>query len=440
MRRLIKSIKSYNKSKNLLAAPSTFSKGIDQFAYGISPYILTRGKGAYVWDIDNNKYIDTIMSLGAIILGHSNEQFNNCLIKQLKKGTTLSLTTELEIELAELIVKRIPCAEMVRFGKNGNDATTLAVRLSRHVTKKNNILFCGYHGWQDWYISKTSMNSGIPKEISNYSHRFTYNDIESLENLLINFKGDVACIILEPISKVEPICTVKCKHCKNHCDGFLKKVRWLADKHKVILIFDEVVTGFRWSIGGYQEVCGVTPDLACFSKAISNGLPLSVLAGKKDIMKKSDEIFYSLTFGGETLSLAAAIFTIKFLEKHNVCEKIQENGSFLLSKINKLIDDLKIGSYVQTLGFPAKNFFIFKDSKNISAEILRTYFVQEVAKNSILSAGYHIMSYSHDEKILNKLIAVYKKVFVNMKDYLENNSLQNKIKIPKPKLSAGAIL
>ena len=427
MSKLIKSKKLYYKAKKFLAGPSTFSKGIDQFAYGITPYVVTRGKGAYVWDIDNNKYIDTIMSLGAVIIGHSNNQFNNSLVKQLNKGTTLSLTSDLEIELSELITKYVPSAEMVRFGKNGNDATTVAVRLARHYTKRNHILFCGYHAWQDWYVSKTSMNSGIPPEISNYSHRFNYNDINSLETLLNKFKGNVACIMMEPISKVEPQ------------DNFLKNVRFLANKHKVVLIFDEVVTGFRWSVGGYQKICGITPDLSCFSKAISNGMPLSVLAGKKEIMKKSNEIFYSLTFGGETISLAAAIFTINFLIKNKVCQEIHKNGNYLISELNKIIKYNHIDDLVGILGFPSKNFFVFKDNGSVSAELLRTFFIQELAKEKILSAGYHIMSYSHNKTVINSLLKSYKKTFEKMKYYLKKGKLKQKINIPKPKLSARSL-
>lgn len=439
MNKLKKSLKLYNKSKKYVAAPSTFSKGLDQFAYGITPYALKKGKGAFVWDVDNNKYIDTIMSLGAIILGHSNIEFNRHIIQQLNNATTLSLTSDLEIELSELISKNVPCAEMVRYGKNGNDATTVAVRLARHVSKKDHILFCGYHGWQDWYISKTSMNGGIPKEVSKYSHRFNYNDVASLEGLLKKYKNQVACIILEPVSKSKPICGNICKYCKKNCKGFLKKVRELADKYKTILIFDEVVTGFRSSVGGYQEVANVTPDLACFSKAIANGLPLSVLAGKKKIMKHSDEIFYSLTFGGETLSLAAAIFTIKFLKKNNVCEKINLNGEYLINEINNLIIDNKLENFIDIQGFPYKNFFIFKDTDNYKAEIIRTFFIQELAKNNILSAGYHILSYAHDKKVIDLLLKVYKKTLKSIKQNVNEKTLLNNIKIPNPKLSARNI-
>tara|TARA_B100001093_G_scaffold171299_1_gene164151 strand:+ start:4092 stop:5411 length:1320 start_codon:yes stop_codon:yes gene_type:complete len=439
MNRLKKSLKLYNKSKKYVAAPSTFSKGLDQFAYGITPFALKKGKGAFVWDVDNNKYIDTIMSLGAIILGHSNPQFNKHIIKQLNNATTLSLTSDLEIELSELISKNVPCAEMVRYGKNGNDATTVAVRLARHVTKKNHILFCGYHGWQDWYISKTSMNGGIPNDISKYSHRFNYNDIKSLEDLLKKFKNQVACIILEPVSKSKPICNSLCQYCTKKCKGFLKQVRELADKYNAILIFDEVVTGFRSSVGGYQKISKVTPDLACFSKAIANGLPLSVLAGKKKIMKHSDEIFYSLTFGGETLSLAAALFTIKFLKKNGVCEKIDENGKYLIKEIKNIIRDTHLEHLIDIQGFPYKNFFIFKNSENYNAEIIRTFFIQELAKNNILSAGYHILSYAHNKKVLDTLLKIYKKNLKSLKLNIDNKMLLNNIKIPNPKLSARNI-
>lgn len=437
MKKLKNSINLYKKSLNFLAAPSTFSKGIDQFAYGITPYALKKGSGAYVWDVDNNKYIDTIMSLGAIILGHSHPGFNAHILKQLNRATTLSLTSDLEIELSEILTKNIPCAEMVRFGKNGNDATTAAVRLSRYVSKKDHVLFCGYHGWQDWYISKTSMNGGIPADIGKFSHRFNYNDINSLESLLKKYKNQVACIILEPVSKTPPICNTLCKYCSKKCNGFLNKVKYLSKKYKTILIFDEVVTGFRHSIGGYQKTCGVIPDLACFSKAISNGLPLSVLAGKKEIMKKSDEIFYSLTFGGETLSLAAAIYTINFIKKYGVCEKIKENGEYLINEIKNLVYETKMEDIINIQGFSYKNFFTFKDYKNNKSDLIRTYFIQELAKKQVLSAGYHILSFSHNKKIIDKLLKIYKENFKNIKKSIIQNTLVKSINIPKPKLSAS---
>ena len=416
MRRLTKSIKSYSKSKNLLAAPSTFSKGIDQFAYGISPYILTRGKGAYVWDIDNNKYIDTIMSLGAVILGHSNEQFNNHLIKQLKKGTTLSLTTELEIELAELIVKRIPCAEMVRFGKNGNDATTLAVRLARHVTKNNNILFCGYHGWQDWYISSTSRNKGIPLEVRNLTKKFDYNNIESLENIFKQHKDDVACVIIEPMNKFFPK------------DNFLEKVKDITHKNGSLLIFDEMITGFRFKIGGASEYFRVTPDLATFGKSMANGYPISAICGKAKYMKMFEEVFFSFTFGGELVSMAAAIATINKIQKCNVIDEIANKGKKIREGVQKIIDKNNLHNHFSITGHPSWLFLDFKPNNGYSESEIKTLFLQEIFQCGIITLGTHNLMLAHSSKDINFLINAYKKVLPKIARVIDSKELTKHLK------------
>ena len=432
----------YKKSIKLIAAPSTFSKGVDNFAFGISPYAIKKGKGAYSWDVDGNKYLDTIMALGAVILGHANKEINNSIKKQLQKGISFSLTNRLEIDVAEMLCERIPCAEMVRFGKNGNDATTAAVRLARHYTNKDHVLFCGYHGWQDWYICKTSMNSGIPKDIKKYSHRFIYNDIENLEKLLIEFEGKTSCIIMEPVSRSKPICNKICNNCKSkeECQGYLKGVRRLANKYNVLLIFDEVATGFRFDRGGYQALSGVIPDLACFSKAMGNGMPISALVGKKEIMKKSNEIFYSLTYGGETLSLAATKTTLEILDKTKAYKKINTQGKKLINGIKKSIKAFNLHEVIKIDGFPCRNVLTTLNHPNGEASDIKTFLIQELNSLGVLSVGTNILSLSHDEAIINKLVHKYNIVFEKIKKTLENNSLSKKLKCPRISGSAREIL
>jgi glutamate-1-semialdehyde 2,1-aminomutase len=428
----------YNRSKKVLSGPSTFSKGIDQFAYGVSPYAIDKSIGAYAWDIDGNKYLDTIMSLGAVFIGHNNSTINNSIKNQLKKGTTFSLASKLETEVAEMLTDRIPGAEMIKFGKNGNDVTSAAIRLARHYSRSDHILFCGYHGWQDWYTCQTSMDGGIPKTIKKYSHRFEYGDLEALEILLKKFKNNTACIILEPVSKTEPICKSICGDCKklNICKGYLKGVRKLADKYRTILIFDEVVTGFRFHRGGYQALCKVTPDLSCFSKSMANGMPIAALAGKKEIMKKSNEIFYSLTFGGETLSLAAAKSVLDFIDKNNVVEHVFLQGNVLMQKINVLLHQLELNDVIEIRGFPQKNFMIFKNYQENLAEDLRTYWIQQITINKVLSLGTHLLSFSHKKKEINYLLDVYEKVFLDFKKVIKNENLHKVLKCPTAKSSA----
>ncbi len=398
-----KSKKIYKKTSNFLAGPSTFSKGLDLFLNDISPYAIKKSKGCFAYDVDGNKYIDNIMSLGAVIIGHANKEINEEVKKQLNKGTLYSLASELEGQLAEMLCERIPSADVVRFGKNGNDATTAAIRLARHYTNKTHVLFCGYHAWQDWYICKTSMNSGIPKEISNYSHRFNYNDIKSLQDLFDRYKNKVACVIMEPISKENPM------------NYFLKDVKKITKKNNALLIFDEVVTGFRVDRGGYQNISGIKPDLSCFSKAMGNGLPISALVGSKKVMSKSQEIFYSLTFGGENLSLAASIATLKFIDKYKVCENIRDNGRFVIDRINQKIKNLSLENYIFLNGYPGKTIFNFRNQDDSNAEMMRIFWISKLIQNGILNNGYQILSHSHNKEIITKMVSSYEKVLDEIK-------------------------
>ena len=425
--KLVKTNKILQKNRKFVAGASTFSKDLDDSAYQHLPFATEKGLGAHIYDYDGNKYIDTIMALGAVILGHANKEVNTSVINQIKKGSTLSLTTRLEGDLSELLVENIPSAEMVRFGKNGNDATTAAVRLARHYTGKDNILFCGYHGWQDWYISKTSMNSGIPIDIAKYSHRFAYNNPKSLDELLHTYSKKIACIIMEPISKELPNCGSLCKSCKKYskCQGFLNYVRKVATKNNIILIFDEVVTGFRWDLGGYQNKIKVIPDLSCFSKAMGNGFPISALVGKKEIMKKSNEIFYSLTFGSDPIAMAASISTINFLKRNNALAKINNMGNYFIKNLKILINKYQLEKYINIIGFSVKNILIIKGDELIDADLIRNFLIQLLAKNKVLNLGFNIFSYSHNKKIIDQLLIAYEKSFSELNKQIKSNSLQD---------------
>src|SRR3990167_6285478 len=259
-------------SKVIPLGSQTFSKSKTQYPYGVSPYFIKKGKGSHVWDADNNEYVDFVNALAAITLGYNDPDVTNAVKAQLEEGTIFSLPHELEMQVAEKIVEMVPCAEMVRFGKNGSDVTAGAIRLARAYTKRDHVAVCGYHGWQDWYIGSTARNLGVPKSTRDLTHVFTYNDIDSLNKIFKEYPDQVAAVIMEPMNTTEPL------------DGFLEKVRELTHKNGAVFIFDETITGFRYANGGAQEYFGVTPDLATFGKGIANGYPLSVLAGRKDIM------------------------------------------------------------------------------------------------------------------------------------------------------------
>src|SRR4030067_1193023 len=296
--------------KTIPLGSQTFSKSKTQYPRGVSPCFIARGKGSHVWDVDGNEYIDFVNSLAAVTLGYNDTEVTAAVRAQLEDGIIFSLPHPIEMQVAEKIVEMVPCAEMVRFGKNGPRATSGAVRLSRAYTGRDHVAVCGYHGWQDWYIGSTARNKGVPKATRDLTHTFTYNDIESLNKIFKEFPGQVAAVIMEPMNTTEPR------------DGFLGKVKELTHKNGAVFIFDETITGFRYANGGAQEYFGVTPDLATFGKGIANGYPLSVLAGRKDIMTLMEEVFFSFTFGGETLSLAASLATMSKLQKEPVLETI----------------------------------------------------------------------------------------------------------------------
>ena len=252
----------YSRAKEIIpAGTQTFSKGVTQFVNGFAPKYLHRGKGAYVWDVDGNRFLDFVMACHPLILGYADDDVNSAVIEQLQLGSTFSLANELEVDVTELLIQTIPCAEAARFGKNGADATTVAVRVARAVTGRDHIAYCGYHGWHDWYIANTDLNSGIPEFNQELAHSFTYNDLDSLEEIFARHPKEIACVIMEPLTILEPK------------DNFLQKVKEIAHHHGALLIFDEIITGYRFAIGGAQEVTGVIPDLATYAKAISNGIP-----------------------------------------------------------------------------------------------------------------------------------------------------------------------
>ncbi|HUE19460.1 MAG TPA: aminotransferase class III-fold pyridoxal phosphate-dependent enzyme, partial [Stellaceae bacterium] len=271
----------YKKSEELLQralrviplGSQTFSKSFTQYPLGVSPYFIQRGKGGHVWDVDGNEYVDFVNGLCAVTLGYDDADVTRAVKAQLEDGVIFTLPHPLEMQVAEAIVDMVPCAEMVRFGKNGSDVTAAAVRLARAFTGRDHVAVCGYHGWQDWYIGSTARNRGVPEAVRRLTHGFTYNDLESLKRVLTEHSGDVAAVILEPMNSQAPK------------DGFLEGVKELAHRHGALLVFDEVITGFRFANGGAQEFFGVTPDLACFGKGVANGYPVSAIAGRADIMK-----------------------------------------------------------------------------------------------------------------------------------------------------------
>jgi glutamate-1-semialdehyde 2,1-aminomutase len=401
--------------KTIPLGSQTFSKSKTQLPFGASPYFASHAQGAYLFDVDGNQYIDFVNSLASITLGYNYAKVTEAVSQQLNRGTIYSLANELEFIVAEKIVDMVPCAEMVRFGKNGSDATAGAVRLARAYTNKDHILVCGYHGWQDWYIGSTPRSLGVPAETKKLTHVFQYNDINSLVKLFEQYKDQVAGVILEPVNVFAPV------------EEFLHKVKELTHQHHAVLIFDETITGFRYANGGAQEFFGVTPDLACFGKGLANGYPVSAIAGKAEIMRLMEEIFYSFTFGGELLSLAAANATLDTLKAEPVVEHLNLIGDLIKSKLKNLIDRYDLKSIFSVEGYPVWSFFVVKDTSWCTSLEIKTLFLQEMFKQGIFILGTHNISYAHDTEHVEKLMKAYDSFFQLMRLCSDNKKIRDKI-------------
>jgi len=380
------------------SASQTFSKGPNQWPGAVSPHYLQRGKGAWVWDVDGNKYLDYLMALGPIILGYGNERVNEAVKHQVGEGTVFSQMHPLEVEVAEKLVDLIPCAEMVRFAKNGSDVTTGAIRAARAHTGRERVAFCGYHGWHDWYIGTTTRDLGVPAAVQELSHAFVYNDLASLEDLLTAYPDEFAAVIMEPIG-VEPA-----------NEGFLEEVRELCTKSGTLLVFDEIVTGFRFAMGGVQEICGVTPDMACFGKAMANGYPLSAVVGRRDVMEIFDDIFFSGTFGGDAIALAACKATIEEMEEKNVIQHIHKVGDLLKTGLQNILLQNGLQDDVLVLGYGVRSVLSFPHHEEEEMLLRRSFFMQECIKRGLLYFCSHIPCFAHGEAELEFTLNVFNEI------------------------------
>ena len=334
------------------------------------PAYIERGNGAYVWDIDGNKYIDYIAALAPINIGYNHPRINVRIIEQLEKGSLFSLPSPNEVELSEMLIEKIPCAEMVKIMKTGAEVTSAAIRAARLATGKEMILSSGYHGWHDWWGAKIG-EQGIPASYKNLIEDFEFNNFSQLEKLVDKHDGKIACIILTAASYgMEPK------------DNFLQKIRKLADQKGIVLIYDEIITGFRWAMGGAQEKYGVIPDLAAFGKSMANGMPISVLVGKKEFMAPLKTNMITSTFASEALSIAASIETIKIIEEENIIERLYYLSDRLRTGIMEISQkrNFKIDVMAPT---PAVKFeFLIDDAEKKKKVTLE--FIKQCAAKGIL--------------------------------------------------------
>ncbi|MFH1230171.1 MAG: aminotransferase class III-fold pyridoxal phosphate-dependent enzyme [Planctomycetota bacterium] len=362
------------------------------------PAYFKNAHGAIITDVDGNKYIDYCMALGPILLGYNYPDVNRAIENQLKQGGLTSLCNEKVVLLAEKFADIIPCAEMTRFLKTGAEAVAAAVRVSRAYTGRDKVLTCGYHGWHDW----CNLGEGVPKVLKQFSFPFEFNNIESFKRLFNAHKKELACVVMEPVIDKEP------------SKEFLDGIRNSCNKAGVVLVFDEIKTGFRMSIGGAQERYGVVPDLAVFGKGMANGMPLAALVGKKEQMKVLQKIWVSSTYAGDVLSIAACLKVLEIIQRKPVLEHIWHLGGKMLDGFQRIA--LKYPELVEAGGIAPMNFIRFhKDIDN--CEKIEKYFFTETLKRGILlkRIAYNFICYSHTERQIDYTLQITDEIIGNIR-------------------------
>ena len=428
----------------------TYSKGADQYPEN-APVILSHGKGAYVFDQDGNKFLDYGMGLKSVILGYDYDPVSLAAIEAIHQGNNLSKPSLVELNAAEKFISLLPSAEMVKFAKNGSNVTTAAIKMARSFNGKKYVCVPKqqpFFSFDDWFIGSTPITKGIPSENVSLTLRFDYNNLESLQLLFNQYPGEIAAVMLEPATHLSPcptICEKKenlsadCGRCLNRGGNFLVKVKKLCESNETILIFDEMRTGFRWHVGGAQQIFGVEPDLSTFGKAIANGFSLAALAGKREIMELagidkpgSERTFLlSSTHGAEMSSLAAFMATAEICETENVSGHLWNYGNKLKQMINSSAKSYGLASHISAEGPEVSFELLTRDETLAESNIYKTLFLQEMARNKVLMT-FIAPSFSHGEaefeitsEAVDKTMQIYAEALsFGLDDYLNGDSVK----------------
>ncbi|WP_433627444.1 aminotransferase class III-fold pyridoxal phosphate-dependent enzyme [Halomicrococcus sp. NG-SE-24] len=396
----------------------TQSKGPSNWVRGVAPTHVERGEGSHVWDVDGNEYVDYTMALGPVILGYDYPVVTDAVEAQLHDGTTFSMPHPLQVEVAELFTDIVPCAEMVRFAKNGNDVTTLAAKIARAYTGRDVVATQGYHGWPDVWTGATEMERGVPASTADLTATFEYNDVESLKRIFEAHPDDVAAVVTTPVNLHPPE------------DDFLQRVRELTSEHGALLVFDEVLTGFRFALGGAQEFFDVTPDLGCFAKGMANGFPISALAGREDVMRtlEDDDVFFSTTYAGEAMSLAATKACIDVIRKKDVTDRIAVRGRTLRDGYNDLAVEYGLADRTSATGYPWRFAVRFHDEDGEVDTAAKSLFMQECMDRGVLFSGTHLPSYSHTTDDVAYTLDVYETALAELADAVEDDEVTDRLR------------
>ena len=394
-----KSLDLFDKAIQLIPDGSqTGSKRPQAFAYGAYPIYANRAYGSHIEDVDGNTYIDLVNGLGPIVLGYNYPAVQEAIMAQLQKGTLAGLLWPVEVEAAELLTAIVPGAEMVRYFKGGGEATAAAARLARAYTGREIILNCGYRGWPDVWTAAYN-DGGVPKCLESTIASFAFGDIDALEQKLVENKGKVAAVFLDITTRSTNVAV------------FCQQVKELAHVHGALFAMDEIVTGFRLAPGGAQEYFGVTPDLTVFAKGMANGMPVSCIVGKREYMEKMAKTIISITYGGEALSLAAAVACMREIKEKNVPAYLWKIGGQLCAGLNKAAE--AAGIPFECFGLAPMTTMQFKDVQGEQSKIVWSYFLQEMAKRGVLlrRGGLNFVTFSHTEEDIEQIINAAGSVF-----------------------------
>jgi glutamate-1-semialdehyde 2,1-aminomutase len=378
----------------------TYAKGDDQYPETAPPFIA-RGAGCHVWDLDGNEFIEYGMGLRSVALGHAFPAVVEAVRRELENGSNFTRPSPREVECAEAFLSCVSTAEMVKFAKNGSDATTAALKLARAYTGRDVVAICADHPFfstDDWFIGTTGIPAGIPRAIRDLSVKFRFNDAKSLEALFLAHPDRIACVVLEAETATAP-----------H-PSFLAEVRSLCDRHGALMVLDEMITGFRWDVGGAQRVHGVVPDLSTFGKAIANGFALAALAGKRDVMERgglmhsTERVFLlSTTHGAETHSLVAGIAAMRVYRDEPVIETLYRRGERLRAGVEQAARRHAVQDYLQILGRPCNLVFATRGADHAPSQGFRALFMQELIRDGVLAPSF-VVSYAHTDSDIDRTI------------------------------------
>lgn len=416
----------YAKAKKMIpGGTQLLSKRAEMYVPDLWPAYYQDAKGCMVWDLDGKEYFDaSLMGVGANVLGYADEDVNNAVKEAVEKGSMCTLNAPEEVELAELLLELHPWAKGVRYAKTGGEALSIAVRIARASKSRDIVLFCGYHGWSDWYIAANlgdnkALNGhhidglstkGVPKGLKNTTIPFRYNDIENFKKLIEDYKGNIAAVIMEPIRNIYPE------------EGFLETIREVTKNEDIVLIMDEVSAGFRLNCGGSHMVLGIEPDMAIFAKAMSNGYPMAAIIGKDEVMDTAQETFISSTYWTERTGLCASIATIKKYKENHVEKHLEKIGKMVQEGWKKAAENHEINIHISGI-YPLSH-FEFEYENGLQ---LKTLFTQEMLKEGYLASNSFYSSFAHKEKGIVKYLEAVDKIFGQIANDIKNGEVEKKL-------------